>query len=83
VYKILGSFEFLGSPMVLVSNLGTGFYDFFHEPAQGIVSSPQDFGIGLAKGTKSLVKNSVYGIFNTVSKITGSITRGLSNPYLN
>jgi len=37
VYAILGSFEFLGSPLSLVNNLGTGFYDFFYEPAQGLV----------------------------------------------
>jgi hypothetical protein len=29
-------------------------------------------------GTGSLVKNSVYGLFNTVSKITGSIGKGVS-----
>ncbi len=37
VYTILGSFEFLGSPLSLVNNLGTGVYDFFYEPAQGLV----------------------------------------------
>ena len=30
---------------------------------------------GLAKGTTSLVKNSVYGVFNSVSKVTGSVTQ--------
>jgi vacuolar protein sorting-associated protein 13A/C len=40
VYTILGSFEFLGSPLSLVNNLGTGVYDFFYEPAQGLVKVP-------------------------------------------
>ena len=75
LYKILGSADFLGSPVSLVSNLGTGVYDFFHEPAEGIVASPQDFAKGLAKGTTSLVKNTVYGVFNSASKITGTISK--------
>jgi hypothetical protein len=31
------------------------------------------------KGSLSLVKNSVYGLFNTVSKITGSVGKGIAN----
>jgi len=42
------------------------------------VRSPEDFGKGLARGTTSLVKNSVYGIFNTASKISGSLGKGLA-----
>jgi hypothetical protein len=61
----------------LVSNLGTGVYDFFYEPAQGLVRSPQDFGKGLAKGTTSLFKNSLSGIFNTAAKISSSLGKGI------
>lgn len=56
LYKILGSVEFLGSPASLISNLGTGVYDFFHEPARGIVSGPKDFGLGIKKVTPSLIR---------------------------
>lgn len=34
LYRIIGSSEFIGSPVSLVSNLGTGVIDFFYEPAQ-------------------------------------------------
>lgn len=51
--------------------------DFFYEPAQGLVSSPKDFGEGIAKGTSSLFKKSVFGVFNTTSKVTGSIAKVL------
>ena len=37
IYKVLGSYEFMGSPVSLVSNLGSGVYDFFYEPANGLV----------------------------------------------
>jgi hypothetical protein len=76
LYRMLGAADILGSPVNLVKNLGSGVYDFFHEPALGIVQSPAEFGSGIARGTKSLLKNSVYGIFNTTSKVTGSIGTG-------
>ncbi len=56
VYKILGSMDFIGSPVNLVSNLGTGLMDFFYEPAKGIVKSPKDFGLGIAKGNKAIIQ---------------------------
>jgi vacuolar protein sorting-associated protein 13A/C len=77
VYTILGSFEFLGSPLSLVNNLGTGVYDFFYEPAQGLVKAdPQEFAKGVAKGTSSLVGNLAQGVFNSAGKFTGSLGRG-------
>jgi len=78
VYKILGSADMLGNPIGLFTNLGTGVADFFFEPAQGLVKSPKDFGKGLAKGTQSLIKNTIYGTFNTLTKITGTIGKGIA-----
>eukprot|EP00727_Mastigamoeba_balamuthi_P013169 m51a1_g8475 hypothetical protein (2175) ;mRNA; r:495382-503027 len=78
VYKVIGSTELLGNPVGLFANISTGVMDFFYEPAQGIVTSPEAFGKGLARGTSSLVKNSVYGLFNTVSKITGALGKGVA-----
>ncbi|EGG20963.1 vacuolar protein sorting-associated protein 13 family protein [Cavenderia fasciculata] len=78
-YNILGSIDIIGNPVGLFRNFGTGVKDFFVEPANGIIKSPADFGKGLAKGTSSLVKNSVYGTFNTISKITGTIGSGVAN----
>lgn len=42
------------------------------------MSSPQEFLLGLTKGTSSLVKNSVYGVFNTTTKIAGSLGQGVA-----
>jgi len=74
-YKIVGSADFLGNPVSLVSNLGTGVKDFFYEPAMGIVESPAAFGKGIAKGTKSLVLKTTYAIFDTASKLTGTVAK--------
>eukprot|EP01119_Soliformovum_irregulare_P006504 TRINITY_DN1859_c1_g1_i2.p1 TRINITY_DN1859_c1_g1~~TRINITY_DN1859_c1_g1_i2.p1 ORF type:complete len:1122 (-),score=340.89 TRINITY_DN1859_c1_g1_i2:94-2991(-) len=78
IYVVLGSADFLGNPVGLFNNVGTGVKDFFFEPAQGLVKSPQAFGLGLAKGSVSLAKHTTYGLFNTVSKITGTAGKGLA-----
>lgn len=46
---MLGSADFLGNPVGLFNNIGTGFADFFYEPAAGLIQSPEAFGKGLAK----------------------------------
>eukprot|EP00008_Paramoeba_atlantica_P001223 CAMPEP_0201501974 /NCGR_PEP_ID=MMETSP0151_2-20130828/83881_1 /ASSEMBLY_ACC=CAM_ASM_000257 /TAXON_ID=200890 /ORGANISM="Paramoeba atlantica, Strain 621/1 / CCAP 1560/9" /LENGTH=1102 /DNA_ID=CAMNT_0047895529 /DNA_START=905 /DNA_END=4213 /DNA_ORIENTATION=- len=76
-YKIIGSAAVLGSPVTLVDRLGTGFYDFFHEPALGFVAGPEQFGKGLAKGTQSLIKNTLSGLFGSASKFTDAVSGGL------
>jgi vacuolar protein sorting-associated protein 13A/C len=68
-YRVLGSFNIIGNPLGLVSNLGTGVMDFFYEPSKGIIESPEAFAAGLGKGTLSLIRNSVYGTMNSVSKV--------------
>jgi len=77
LYKLVGSFEFLGNPVGLVSNLGTGMKDFFYEPAQGMMKSPGEFAKGMSKGTSSLLQKSTFGLFNAASKITGSMSKSL------
>jgi vacuolar protein sorting-associated protein 13A/C len=76
--KILGSFDALGSPVSLVQNLGTGVKDLFYEPAKGITISPKEFGKGLGKGSKSFIKKTVYGLFNSASKVVGTIGTGVA-----
>jgi hypothetical protein len=78
MYKFLGAIDVLGSPMSLVSNLSTGVYDFVYDPLQSLVTSPQDVVQGFAKGTSSLIINSIYGITNSASKITGSLEKAIS-----
>lgn len=78
IYKVFASFDMIGNPISLVETLGTGVYDLFHAPAEGIVTSPAAFGKGLAKGTWSLLNSTVYGLFNSAAKITDTVGRGLA-----
>ena len=80
VHKILGSADFLGNPVGLFNNLSSGVADIFYEPYQGFIMSdrPEQLGIGIAKGATSFMKKSVFGVSDSVSKVTGSIAKGLA-----
>jgi hypothetical protein len=78
VYKVLGSFDFLGNPIHLFRDIGTGFKDFFVEPARGITHSPDEFRAGLAKGSTSLMKHTIYAIANTTTAISDTAARGFA-----
>jgi vacuolar protein sorting-associated protein 13A/C len=80
VHKILGSADFLGNPVGLFNNISSGVADIFYEPYQGFIMTdrPQELGIGIAKGATSFVKKSVFGVTDSMSKVTGSISKGLA-----
>ncbi len=77
-YKVVGSFEVLGNPIDAVSRLGEGVKDFFYAPAEGLMQSPLAFGKGLIRGSSSLLRNSVAGLFGAFSAMTGSLGRGFA-----
>lgn len=89
VHNVLGSADILGNPVGLFNSFTSGVQDIFYEPYNGFVMSdrPQDVGIGLAKGTASFVKKTVFGVSDSVAKVTSSISKGCvlssqSNPGL-
>jgi vacuolar protein sorting-associated protein 13A/C len=49
MFKLVGASDVLGSPINLFSGMKSGFYDFFHEPAKGILVSPEKFGEGVTR----------------------------------
>ncbi|KAG9326243.1 hypothetical protein KVV02_000958 [Mortierella alpina] len=79
LHLIVGSIEFLGNPVGLFNNLGSGVYDLFYEPYQGLImGDPQDVGMGIARGASSLLKKTVFGFSDSLAKISGSVGKGLS-----
>ena len=78
IYKAVLSFDFMGSPISLISSLSTGVQDFFILPQQGLLESPGAFMQGLGQGTLSLVGNTTSGVFGTASKITTAAGRRLA-----
>lgn len=64
--------------MGLFKNITTGVNDLFEKPIEGFIHGPLEGGLGLLNGALSLVKNTLAGVFNSVNKITGSISSGLA-----
>lgn len=79
LHRFIGSADFLGNPIGLFNSFADGVSDLFYEPYLGFVSDrPQDFGIGIAKGGVSLLKNTVFGVTDTLTKFMDSISKGIS-----
>ncbi|KZO93498.1 vacuolar protein sorting-associated protein 13 [Calocera viscosa TUFC12733] len=79
LYRILGSADLLGNPVGLFQNLSSGVADIFYEPYQGLIMhGNKELGIGIARGATSFVKKAVFGVSDSVTKVTSSIGKGLS-----
>jgi vacuolar protein sorting-associated protein 13A/C len=81
MHKVVGSADFIGNPVGLFNNISAGVQDVFYEPYQGILIGEgiQEVGLGLAKGAKSLVKKTVFSLSDSVFKVTGSVSKGMSS----
>lgn len=77
-YKIFGSLNIIGNPLSLFRNISTGVKDLKEKPAKGFVNGPAEFGLGIVEGTGSLLAHSVGGAFNSISKVTGTVSTGLA-----
>ena len=79
IYRIILNMDLIGNPINLIEGLGTGIFEFFNEPRKGLLKGPEEFGIGIAKGARSLVSNIVGGGFKSASKITGTLLNATKN----
>ncbi|WFD18280.1 Vacuolar protein sorting-associated protein 13 [Malassezia caprae] len=79
VHRILGSADFLGNPVGLFNNVSSGVADIFYEPYYGLVMhGNRELGFGIARGASNFVKKTVFGVTDSVSKLTGSISKGFA-----
>jgi vacuolar protein sorting-associated protein 13B len=58
---LLGSFDLLGNPSVLIRNITDGIYDLFHLPYVGMTQGPSGFMMGISEGATSLLKHLSLG----------------------
>ena len=79
LYKIILNIDLLGNPVNLLEGVGTGIFRFFDEPRKGILKGPEEFGLGITRGTRALVSNVVGGGFTAVSKVTGTLLNATKN----
>ena len=77
IVVILGSLDFLGSPIGAFRLLRDGIRDFFEKPFNGLMydDSPGSFVVGFASGTASLLKKSTDAALVSLIKITRSLSQ--------
>lgn len=76
IYKIAGSLDFVGNPNMVVSSFGAGLRDFVLQPSRELkhlTKNPSRFGVGVLRGTLSLVSNSTSGIFGFFSNLGSTV----------
>lgn len=70
---------FFSNPVGLFSNVSSGVADFFIQPYDSVMmNGNKDLGIGIARGAGSFAKKTVFGLSDSMAKVTGSIGKGLS-----
>ncbi len=74
----MGALDVIGNPINIVSSVGSGFRDLFYDPSEGVVHSADSFAEGFGKGSLLLAKNSVHALFNSFSKISEKMSKGLA-----
>ena len=82
-YKMIGTADLLGNPIGLIDSLATGVFALFYEPAAAVFKHPTDVTIedlagGLAKGMGALIHSSIHAPMNSVSKVTGTVSRSVA-----
>ncbi|KAJ8035599.1 Vacuolar protein sorting-associated protein 13C [Holothuria leucospilota] len=78
LYVLVLGLDVIGNPFGFVRGVGEGVKDFFYEPYQGIVQGPEEFAEGVALGMRSLFGHAVGGAAGAVSRITGTLGKGLA-----
>ncbi|XP_041840973.1 LOW QUALITY PROTEIN: vacuolar protein sorting-associated protein 13C-like [Melanotaenia boesemani] len=78
MYVVVLGLDVLGNPFGLIRGLSEGVEAFFYEPFQGAVQGPEEFAEGFVIGVRSLLGHTVGGAAGMVSKITGSVGKGLA-----
>ncbi|KAF7703592.1 hypothetical protein HF521_022599 [Silurus meridionalis] len=78
MYVLVLGLDVLGNPFGLIRGLSEGMEAFFYEPFQGAVQGPEEFAEGFVIGMRSFWGHTVGGAAGMVSRITGSVGKGLA-----
>ncbi|XP_074272572.1 intermembrane lipid transfer protein VPS13-like isoform X1 [Silene latifolia] len=77
LYKVFGSAGVIGNPIGFARSIGLGFKDFLSVPAKGVLQSPSGLFTGMAKGTSSLLSNTMYAISDTATQFSKAAHKGV------
>ena len=79
LYLLLGAFNIVGNPVELVGNIYEGVSAFFFEPMESLMKKPGDFFNSVGSGTSKLLSMTAFGVLDSVSKITDTISNGIAS----
>uniref|UniRef100_A0A914DD96 Vacuolar protein sorting-associated protein 13 n=1 Tax=Acrobeloides nanus TaxID=290746 RepID=A0A914DD96_9BILA len=78
LYVLVLGLDIIGNPFGLIRDLSSGVQDLFYKPFEGAVQGPEEFAEGLALGVQSLFSHTVGGAAGAVSRITGTLGKGIA-----
>jgi len=78
LYVLVLGLDIIGNPFGLIRDLSTGVETFFYEPIKGAIQGPEEFAEGLALGIRGLFGGAVGGAAGAVSRITGTLGKGIA-----
>ncbi|XP_064645587.1 intermembrane lipid transfer protein VPS13C-like isoform X5 [Lineus longissimus] len=78
MYVLVLGLDVLGNPFGVIRGVAQGLEDLFYEPYQGAIQGPEEFAEGLALGVRSLFGHAIGGAAGAVSRITGTVGKGLA-----
>ncbi|GAA6061937.1 hypothetical protein JCM10212_001505 [Sporobolomyces blumeae] len=79
LYRVLGSADLIGNPVGLFTNVSSGVAELFIQPYDSIMlNGNEGIGVGIARGAGTFAKKTVFGLSDSLAKVSGSIGKGLS-----
>ncbi|CAH8535581.1 unnamed protein product [Schistosoma rodhaini] len=78
MYVLVLGLDVLGNPFGVLRGLAQGVEDLFYEPVKGAILGPEEFAEGVTLGVRSLLGHAVGGAAGAVSRITGTLGKGIA-----
>uniref|UniRef100_A0A183V7Z1 VPS13_C domain-containing protein n=1 Tax=Toxocara canis TaxID=6265 RepID=A0A183V7Z1_TOXCA len=78
LHVLIFGLDVIGNPYGLVRDLSSGVQDFFYQPYKGAIKGPEEFAGGVRQGVRGLFGATVGGASGAVSRITGTLGKGLA-----
>uniref|UniRef100_A0A5K3F607 VPS13_mid_rpt domain-containing protein n=1 Tax=Mesocestoides corti TaxID=53468 RepID=A0A5K3F607_MESCO len=77
-YVLILGLDVIGNPFGVIRGMAQGVEDLFYEPVKGAVIGTEEFAEGVALGVKSLFGHTVGGAAGAMSRITGTLGKGVA-----
>nr|CDS30225.2 Vacuolar protein sorting associated protein 13A [Hymenolepis microstoma] len=77
-YVLIFGLDVIGNPFGVIRGMAQGVEDLFYEPVKGAVVGTEEFAEGVKLGVRSLFGHTVGGAAGAMSRITGTLGKGVA-----